>query len=65
MSGLHADCNRIVRWLRTKSNANGQSNSNNDRNTDAYFDGETYAYATDSADTEAASDSGAKTVMPH
>jgi len=54
-----------VRWLRTKSNANGQSNSNNDRNTDAYFDGETYAYATDSADTEAASDSGAKTVMPH
>ena len=56
MSGLHADCHRVVRRRHAYSHADSDAYFHTD--SDAYSDGQTYPNAEAAADTAPASNSG-------
>jgi hypothetical protein len=61
--GLHFNGNRLVRRLHAQPDANWHSKRNGDGNADCEFDGEAIAYATGTADAEAAPHSAAPSLI--
>ena len=61
MSGVYSDCNGLVQWVHTQSNANRYGVSYSDGNSDSHSNADRYGYGDADAETDGYSTAGADT----